>query len=89
MSKRKPAGRRQQPLDHWPRLRDEIVALTAELERVPSLNDLERHGRYDIMRALVRHGGMAAVQRRLAGEAEAVAAALREETPALEPATAV
>jgi hypothetical protein len=84
MSKSRPKGRRQEHLDHWPHLRQELVTLTAELERFPTLNDLERRGRYDIMRALVRHGGSLAVARRLAAESEVVAARL----PQLQPAAA-
>jgi hypothetical protein len=70
MPKSRPKGRRPQPLDHWPALRAELVALIGELERFPTPHDLERRGRYDLMRALVHHGGSAAVARRLAAEAE-------------------
>jgi hypothetical protein len=76
MPNSRPKGRRPQPLDHWPALRQELVALIAELERFPTPNDLERRGRYDLMRALVRHGGSAAVARRLTAEAEAAKAGL-------------
>ena len=77
MSKaRKPKGRRPQPFDHWPRLRDELVALTAELGRFPTPHDLEVRGRYDLMRTLVHHGGSLAVARRLHAETEAATLAL-------------
>jgi hypothetical protein len=76
MPKSRSKGRRPQPLDHWPALRQELAPLIAELERFPTPNDLERRGRYDIMRALVRHGGSAAVARRLNAEAEAAKAGL-------------
>lgn len=76
MPKSRPQGRRPQPLDHWPALRAELVALISELERFPTPHDLERRGRYDLMRALVHHGGSAAVARRLAAEAEAARADL-------------
>jgi hypothetical protein len=78
MPKSRPKGRRPQPLDHWPALSRELVALIAELERFPTPNDLERRGRYDLMRALVHHGGAAAVARRLNAEAEAAKADLDE-----------
>jgi hypothetical protein len=87
MSKPRPKGRRQQHFDHWPNLRAALVALTAELERFPTPNDLERRGRYDLMRAIVHHGGSAAVARRLHAEAEAAATAVEatEAAPADEP----
>lgn len=72
MSKgKRPKGRKPEALDHWPHLRQELTLLTAELERFPTPHDLERRGRYDIMRAIVRQGGSVAVARRLAEEVQA------------------
>jgi hypothetical protein len=82
MPRARPKGRRPQPLDHWPALRAELVALIGELERFPTPHDLERRGRYDLMRALVHHGGSAAVARRLAEEAEAARANLAADNAA-------
>ncbi len=76
MSKPRLKGRRQQPLDHWPALRRELAPLIAELERFPTPHDLERRGRYDLMRALVRQGGSIVVATRLAREAAAAQADL-------------
>jgi hypothetical protein len=73
---KRPKGRRPQALDHWPALRQELITLSAELDRFPTLHDLEKLGRYDVMRALVHHGGMLAVARRLHAETEAVTAAV-------------
>jgi hypothetical protein len=71
-------GRTPEPLDHWPRLRQELAALVAELGRFPTPHDLERRGRYDMMRAIVRQGGSIVVAKRLAAEGEA---ALEASTP--------
>ena len=79
MSKSRPKGRRPEPLDHWPALRAVLTELIGELERFPTPNDLERRRRYDVMRALVRQGGSAAVACRLHAEAEAARASLEAE----------
>ena len=68
---KRPKGRTPEPLDHWPRLRDELAALTSELQHFPTPHDLERRGRYDLMRAIVRQGGSIAVAKRLADEVQA------------------
>lgn len=79
MSKSRRKGPRQEHFDHWPNLRQALIELIAELERFPSPHDLERHGRYDLMRAIVRQGGSIKVAQRLKTETEAATATL---TPA-------
>lgn len=83
MAKQRTPGRRQEPLDSWPTLRQTLISLTSELGRFPTPHDLERRGRYDVMRALVRQGGSAAVAKRLQRDVEVAMAQTEAATSAL------